>query len=243
LLKRRGRESDEIHDVSSAIIFDLDGVVADTHLLHARAWELLLKEESRKIDKEDLSVIREGRKREEILHRFFGELSREEAARLGARKEELFRRVSGDLKPTEGLVEFLDELEKSDIPKTVATSASRRRTEDILNQLSLAGRFVGVVTGDDVERGKPDPHVFLLAAKHFDLKVTDVLVIEDSPAGVRAAKAAGMKCVGLGTNGWARQLYEAGADYVIPKFSQASWQSVRDVLEGRTPKPISDHGA
>jgi beta-phosphoglucomutase len=216
--------------MSSAVIFDLDGVVADTHPLHTRAWSQLLKERGREVSDEELSIIRQGRKREEILRHFFRNLSTEEAASLGARKEELFQMSSGEVKPMSGLPQFLGQLEESHIPKAVATSASKRRAFDILSRLHLIRRFRAVVTGDDVERGKPDPTIFVLAAKHLVAAATDVLVIEDSTAGVRAAKSAGMKCVGLASDVWAHQLYDAGADYVLSSFTEVSWPDLCDLM-------------
>jgi beta-phosphoglucomutase len=216
--------------MSSAVIFDLDGVIADTHPLHTRAWKQLLRERGREVNDEELSIIREGRKREEILRHFFRNLPTEEAASLGARKEELFQMSCGAVKPMSGLEHFLGQIEECHIPKAVATSASKRRAFDILNHLHLVRRFIAVVTGADVERGKPDPSIFVLAAKHFVATVSDVLVIEDSTAGVQAAKSAGMKCVGLASDVWAHQLYEAGADYVISSFSEVSWPDLCDLM-------------
>jgi HAD superfamily hydrolase (TIGR01509 family) len=216
--------------MSSAVIFDLDGVIADTHPLHTRTWKQLLRERGREVSDEELSIIREGRKREEILRQFFRNLSTEEAASLGARKEELFQMSCGAIKPMSGLPQFLSQLEGFHIPKAVATSASKRRAFDILSRLHLIERFITVVTGDDVVQGKPNPSIFVLAAKHFVAAATDILVIEDSTAGVRAAKSAGMKCVGLASDFWAHQLYEAGADYVISSFSEVSWSDLCELM-------------
>ncbi len=223
----------------SVVIFDLDGVIADTHPLHTRAWRQLLREQGREVGDEELNVIREGRRREEIMRHFFSDLSLGEAAELGTRKDQLFRLGCGEVAPMPGLVRFLDELEEFGVQKIVATSASKRRAVDLLSQLRLIQRFVAVVTGDDIERGKPDPSIFLLAAKHCTVRVCDALVIEDSVAGVQGAKAAGMKCVGLGTDVSARRLYEAGADCVIPSFSEISWSDLRNL----TPCKVLEQGS
>src|ERR1700733_4076949 len=194
------------------VIFDLDGVIADTHSLHARAWKQLLKEKGREVNDEELGVIRNGKKREEIMRHFFSDLSPDDTIAFGARKERIFRMGCAEVAPMPGLLRFLDELEEYRVQKVVATSASKPRAMDLLNQLRLVQRFVAVVTGDDVEQGKPDPSIFLLAAKRGAVPACDALVIEDSVAGVQGAKAAGMKCVGLGTDVSARELYQAGAD-------------------------------
>jgi beta-phosphoglucomutase len=213
-----------------AIIFDLDGVIANTHPHHTRAWRQLLRESGKQVSDGELEVIREGRKREEILQCFFKDLSVEEAAKLGARKEELFQESCTEIEPCSGLTEFLDQVEKAHVPMSVATSASKKRAFDLLSRLNLTWHFTAVVTGDDVSRGKPDPSIFLLAAKHFTVPLNEVLVIEDSAAGVRGAKSAGMKCVGLTSDEHAQRLYEAGADHVIHSFSEVTWPDLRELL-------------
>jgi beta-phosphoglucomutase len=181
----------------------------------------------------ELEIIREGRKREEILQSFFNNLSVEEASKFGARKEELFQESYAEIEPCSGLAEFLDQVEEAHVPMSVATSASKRRAFELLSRLNLTERFTAVVTGDDVSRGKPDPTIFLLAAKHFTVPPCEVLVIEDSTSGVRGAKSASMKCVGLTSDEHARQLYEAGADHVIHSFSEITWPDLRELLRSK----------
>jgi len=226
-----------------AVIFDLDGVIADTHPLHTIAWRRLLEEQGKKPTEAELAVIREGKKRTDILVQFFGALSAEEIYNLGVRKDELLRTASEKVKPVAGLIEFLDELETFQIPKAVATSASRLRAEKILSELHLSKRFVAVITGDDVQRGKPDPSIFLLAANHLGSRASEVLVIEDSIAGVRAAKSAGMKCVGLAAGDFTAVLYQSGADYVIPGFSKISWLDLCEIMDTSSVELASELGS
>ncbi len=138
-------------------------------------------------------------------------------------------------------MKFLDELQEADVASAVATSASRLRAEWILNHLGLADRFVAVVAGDDVELGKPDPSIFLLAAKHLAVDAAEVLVIEDSPAGVLGAKSAGMKCVGVGTDMWGERLRNSGADYLISSFSEISWVDLLDRIQSVDRKRLQEH--
>jgi len=83
------------------------------------------------------------------------------------------------------------------------------------------------VTGNDVERGKPDPSLFLLAAQILQVAASQILVCEDAVAGVLAAKAAGMKCVGIAANGRQSMLTQAGADLVMNDFTYTSLDDVR----------------
>lgn len=210
----------------AAILFDLDGVVADTHDLHRRAWRRLLSEvwPALTVSDSELEFVREGCKRADILRHFLGPLSDEEIVRYGQRKNELFMQesVSNGLRPIAGAIEFLAELEASDVRKALATSASRNRTYHVLDELGLKTRFCAVVTAEDVAAGKPDPEVFYLAAQRAHARPETCLVIEDSCAGVRAAKAANMACIGIGSDALAQTLTQHGADYVLPDLTALS---------------------
>jgi len=214
----------------SAVIFDLDGVVADTHPVHKKAWRQLLTELGREVSEEDLDFIVEGRRRDEILHFFLGDLSKQQIAEYGSRKDCLFRMAAGEVQPVQGVVTFLEQLERQKCPVAIATSAGKARTYFLLQKLGLAGRFLAVVTGEDVGLGKPHPETFLLAAKRIQAQAESSLVVEDSTAGVKAAKAAGMKCMGIASGDRVRRLIDAGADYVYSGFIGLTVTKLRDVL-------------
>jgi HAD superfamily hydrolase (TIGR01509 family) len=226
--------------VFGAILFDLDGVVADTHHLHRRAWRRLLSEVSPSVTVSDseLEFVREGCKRADILRHFLGPLSEQEIVRYGRRKDDLFMQesASNGLRPIAGAIELLAELETSDVRKALATSASRNRTHHVLHELGLKTRFCAVVTAEDVAAGKPDPEVFCLAAQRAHVRPETCLVIEDSCAGVRAAKAANMACVGIGTDALAQTLIQHGADYVLPDLTALSLARLR-ALFGKSHDP------
>ncbi len=202
-----------------AVIFDFDGVIVDSHPAHMQAWKSFLLTKGKAFSDAELSFVREGAKREDILKRFLGELTPEEAASYGAEKDRLFQVRAGELKLVPGFAEFLLQLDAVALPSAVATSGSRGRVEQALEFFNLRDRFRAVVTGDDVERGKPDPSLFLLAAQILQVDASQILVCEDAVAGVLAAKSAGMKCVGLAANGRESMLQQAGADMVVNDFS------------------------
>jgi len=104
------------------------------------------------------------------------------------------------------------------IGSALATSAGRKRTLESLKLLSISKYFSVVVTGDDVRNPKPAPDIFLLAARKMGVGPEDCVVVEDSVAGVRAAVAAGMKCVGFTSAERADELRQAGADDVLTDF-------------------------
>ena len=143
------------------------------------------------------------------------------------RKTNYFRPVRSELKLVPGFTEFLLQLDSAALPSAVATSGSRSRVEQTLETLNLCKRFRAVVTGNDVERGKPDPDLFLLAAQALQIDPGRILVCEDAVAGVIAAKTAGMKCVGIAANGRESLLKQAGADLVVKDFAHTNLDDVR----------------
>lgn len=209
------------------VIFDFDGVIADSHPAHMQAWKGFLLSKGKAVSDAELSFVREGAKREEILRHFLGELTPEQAASYGAEKEKLFQALAGELKLVPGLVEFLSLIEAGALPTAVATSGSRGRVVQALEAFNICPRFRAVVTAEDVNRGKPDPALFLLAAQALQVAPRYILVCEDAVAGVLAAKRAGMKCMGIAANGTESRLKQAGADLVVNDFTNTSLDDVR----------------
>jgi len=214
-----------------AAIFDMDGVIVDSHPVHKKTWRRFLELLGKDIDEEHLNFIMEGRKRDEILRYFLGELSDEQVRALGHRKEQLFREESADMKAIEGLREFLQQLSEAEIRLAVASSGSNGRVNYVLDLLDLRHYFQAIVTGDQVTYGKPDPTIFRVACEQLRVRPSETLVFEDSVSGVRAAKTAGMRCVGVATNGIIAVLVEAGADHIIPDFSAVPLDLMRGLCE------------
>ncbi len=207
-----------------AVIFDMDGVIVDSHPAHKKAWLKFLELQNRTVSNEDLNFIMEGRKREEILRHFLGEVSDEQLHILGHQKEQIFREEAVHVKVIDGLCDFLQKLAESGLRLAVASSGSSGRVNDILNSLSLKCYFQVVVTGDQVTYGKPDPAIFRLTCEYLGVQPSEVLVFEDSVSGVRAAKSAGIRCIGVASNGVIPMLLEAGADQIIADFTEIQFE-------------------
>jgi beta-phosphoglucomutase len=210
----------------AGVIFDFDGVIVDSHPAHIAAWKAFLHSKGKRVNDADLSFVREGVKREEILGHFLGELAAEQIASYGAEKDNLFQARAFELKLIPGFVEFLLQLDAAALPSAVATSGSRGRVEHALEVFNLRDRFRAVVTGNDVARGKPDPALFLLAAQALQVDASRILVCEDAVAGVLAAKGAGMKCMGIAANGRESLLKQAGAHLVVSDFTRTKLDDV-----------------
>jgi beta-phosphoglucomutase len=214
----------------SGVIFDMDGVLVDSHPLNMRTWKRFLLSIGQSVGDGDMEFILEGRKRGEILRHFLGELTEDQVQVYGRQKERFYREERGAIEPMPGIREFLEQLDRASIPMAVASCGGARRVNHILDVLSLRKYFQVVLTGDDVKEGKPDPAIFKLTAARLHLDVKNVLVVEDSVSGVRAAKAAGMKCLGIAIPFRAQELTKVGVDRALSSFCGVSLDSVRELF-------------
>jgi len=200
------------------VVFDMDGVVIDSHPAHREAWHGFLRTLNRDVCDHELDYILDGRKREDILRHFLGELSCEQLHQYGQQKDAFFRKQICQVKPMPGLVDFLGQLRDAKIPMAIATSGSARRTHSTLEQLELRKYFCEIVTANDVVASKPDPAIYQLACHRLSVLPHRAVAFEDAYSGVRAAKAAGLQCVGIAIEDKDRNLYAAGADLVLSDF-------------------------
>jgi len=191
-----------------AVLFDLDGVLVDSYAAHMRSWRRLAAEEALPFSEPELARSFGRTSRESIATYWPGRAS--EAERLDARKEALFR---DDVRTTfpamDGGRELVRALRAAGFGLALASSAPPDNVELALERLALADCFGAVVTGGDVERGKPDPQVFLLAAERLGTPPERCVVVEDAPVGVTAAHDGGMKAVALLSTGRRREDFEA----------------------------------
>lgn len=185
-----------------AVIFDLDGVIVDTAKYHYLAWKRLADEKGipfTEKDNERLKGVSRMASLEILLSLGNVDLSEEEKAVLANRKntwyvEMIDRLTKAELLPgAEALLKRL----KTDGVKIALGSASKN-AERILARLEIGDYFDARIDGTKVSKAKPDPEVFLLAAKNVGAAPETCLVFEDAPAGIVAAKRAGMHVVGIG---------------------------------------------
>jgi beta-phosphoglucomutase len=216
-----------------AVIFDLDGVIVDSHPTHKQAWKAFLISIGKEVTEQDLEFVVEGQKREAILRHFLGELNAQQVKKYGDLKDALLKDSLPEPKTVNGLDRFMEQIKDSGLPMAVASSASRSRVKFVLAQLSLKSSFQVVITGDDVTSGKPDPKIFLMAAKALGVEARNILVCEDAVSGVEAAKAAGMKCLAIAANGRGPILEKAGADLSRTDFTAVNLEELRKLFADR----------
>jgi len=185
-----------------AVIFDLDGVIVSTDEFHYRAWQRLADEEGIPFDRRINHRLR-GVSRmdslEILLERSPRPYSRDQKVALAARKNDYYRAMLDGLSPADilpGAMEILKGLRARGVK--VAIASSSRNSPTILKRIGLAEFFDATADGNDITRSKPDPEVFLIAARRLGVDPASCLVVEDAAAGVEAAVACGMTCLALG---------------------------------------------
>lgn len=191
-----------------AVIFDLDGVIADSEPIHETAENAILEELGAK-DIEYSTGVR------------FEDLLRRASLKKGisvdikvvmGRKFDIMMGFAESLKPIEHSIKLINSL--SGVKLAVVSGSTKNWVEFSLRKFGLNKKFDVVVTSEDFEKGKPDPEPFVIAAGMLGVNPTDCIVIEDSSAGVKSAKAAGMKCIGYVSPHSHRQNLSI-ADYVV----------------------------
>ncbi|MCJ7667901.1 MAG: HAD family phosphatase [Anaerolineae bacterium] len=203
---------------AKGVIWDLDGVIVDTATFHFEAWRKSLEEMGLPFSQEEFALIF-GRRNRDIIAEVVGEtLSTEEMERISARKESLFREaLRGNIRALPGVLFWLEELQRRGYRQALATSAPQENMEMMVGSLGIEGFFDKIVLADKVSAGKPDPEIFLFAAKALELSPARCVVIEDAVAGVKAAKRAGMRCIALATSHPRTALAEA--DMVVDSLN------------------------
>ena len=212
------------------VIFDMDGVLVDSHPVHRMAWRLVLTSAGKVVTEEELDFILDGRKKSEILRHFFGDIDEAALAKYAREKDALFHANIEKVGTIPGVCEFLDQLEREGIPVAVATAASATRTGVLLERVGLKHRFRGIVTGDEVLNGKPDPEIYRRAGKVLHHDASELLVVEDAASGVAGAKDAGMRCLGIASGSRASQLRLAGADLVVESLSDVTLADIQELF-------------
>lgn len=182
-------------------LFDWDGVIIDSSRHHEESWERLAREIGRSLPPGHFKQGF-GRKNEFIIPTLLGWTSEPaEIHRLSLRKEALYREVVADwgLEALPGVRTWLERLRAAGVPCAIGSSTHRANIDLSLGMIGLAEFFRGIVTAEDVSHGKPDPEVFVKAAQSISRRPECCVVFEDAFVGLEAARAGGMKVVGVAT--------------------------------------------
>ena len=204
-----------------AVIFDLDGVLIDSELLHARADNQILKETGistpdnyfdRFVGWTSKAMWEEIKKDYNII------LSAGELMELQMPLKLKLLQES-DYKPVPGVTELLERLREMEIPMAIASSSPRQFIEAVIEKIGIKQYFTEWLSGEEAERSKPEPDIFLKVAGLLNVEPDECIVIEDSTSGILAAKRAGMRCIGYrNVNSGNQDLSEA--DMIVNKIEE-----------------------
>jgi HAD superfamily hydrolase (TIGR01509 family) len=208
---------------TGAVIFDLDGVIADSEPLSGRATEMVCRKYGiERTDRERRDSF--GRKQRDIFSDVLSARNRhEDIGGMVAEKDRIMESMirKEGLRPVRGSLEFVASLKGNGLRVALATSSSFEKMDAELKTLGIGGLFEVKVCGDEVSRGKPDPEMFLRAAEKLGVAPSECAVIEDSTFGVQAAKAAGMLSIGFRSPNSPGQDLSA-ADIVVDDLREAA---------------------
>lgn len=210
-----------------AILWDMDGVLADTSQLHFATWELVLNEEGIPFDRQKFHRIF-GLKNRDLLPFLAGKpMDPEWVDRISDQKELAFRQSLPGLQPFPGVVEWLLRFKSWGWKQAVASSAPPENVDALVDVLGIREYFDSLVTPGDLP-GKPDPAVFLKASQELDVLPAHCIVIEDSIPGLEAARKAGMFCIAVTTTNPPEALTRA--DVVVERLDQLTVAQVKSLF-------------
>jgi len=187
---------------TGAVLWDLDGTLVDSEQYHWLAWRDTMAAEGVPLTHaEFLKTF--GLRNDAIIPQWIPGASIQQIERIAGAKEQLYRRLvrEGGLAPLPGAAEWTERLSSRGWLQAIASSAPRENIDAVLAVMGLGSVFQAVVSAEDVTLGKPDPQVFLTAAARLGSAPGRSIVVEDAPAGVEAARRAGMPSIGVRRTG------------------------------------------
>jgi HAD superfamily hydrolase (TIGR01509 family) len=201
----------------------------DSSEFHWRSWREALEAEGFSLTREQFNASF-GQRNDEILRRYFGEeFPARDIERVADVKETLYRRLvrDGGVELLPGVGFWLARLRRNGWRQAIASSAPLANIEAILDALALGQHFDAIISAADVERGKPDPQVFLVAADRLCVEPRRSVVVEDAPAGCEAARRAGMRSIGVLSTHAGLQ-----SDIVVRSLEELEENAFDDLLSG-----------
>jgi beta-phosphoglucomutase family hydrolase len=207
-----------------AVIFDMDGVLVDNAHYHERAFAEYFSRYGTKLAPEMF-----GRGNEELMTELFPNESKERRRELADGKEAYYRQIyEPHIKPVAGLIEFLEELHANNVPVAAGSSAPVENIDFVLDKLQIRSYFDVVVVAAMVRKAKPAPDIYLKSAELLNVNPENCIVFEDALAGIKAARTAGMKVVGVATSLPKEKLTET--DRIINNFTEITVNELKRIV-------------
>jgi phosphoglycolate phosphatase len=205
-----------------ALLFDIDGTLADTDALHVEAFNQIFGPRGHVFDRARAAKELLGFSNASIGERFLPDEPPERQAAIMGEKEAAFRKlVPGKIQPVPGLMTLLAFADRAGIPMVAVTNAPRLNAEMLLSGLGIMQRFKAVVIGDELSQGKPHPMPYLEGLRAVNAAADQSVAFEDSRSGIKSASAAGIATVGIMTSLSHADMIEAGAVLTARTFDDA----------------------
>ena len=201
-----------MQSMGRALLFDIDGTLANTDPLHLKAFNQVLGPRGHVFDHARFSRELQGFSNAAIGERFLADEAIERRAAILGEKEAVFRDlVAGQIEPLPGLMALLDRADEAGIPMVAVTNAPRLNAELLLSGLGITTRFKAIVIGDELAHGKPHPLPYQEGLRFVGGSAAASIAFEDSRSGVQSATAAGIPTIGIRTSLADADLVAAGA--------------------------------
>jgi len=213
-----------------AVLWDMDGTLIDSEELHWIAWRTTTANEGVTITREQF-LASFGQRNDSIIPQWLGAAATpERIEKIANAKEELYRHLirRDGVSPLPGVATWLHRLHRDGWLQVIASAAPRANIDAVLEALSATHIFQGIVSAEDVRRGKPDPEVYLTAASKVGVSPQNCIVVEDAAAGIEGARRAGMRSIGVTHDGNHLQ-----ADVVVESLDQLDPDAFDKLLRTR----------
>jgi HAD superfamily hydrolase (TIGR01509 family) len=217
-----------------ALLFDLDGTIAETDSLHLPTWVDALQPHGVEVDEEFYRDRISGRNTAEIVRELLPDLTDEQGRSIGDAKEASFRERASELEPLSGLMDFVERARKRGMRIALVTNAPEENVEAILPALKLRDLFDVVVLADDVEAVKPDPAPYRAALEKTGVPAERALAFEDSVSGITSSVAAGIPTVGIASSQDPKRLLRSGSFTTAEDFTDPQLRALIDARDSPT---------
>lgn len=216
--------------MSFGVLYDVDGVLVDSYRPHFESWLLMAKGDGQNFTEQQFQSSFGHTSREIIARLWDSPRSEQEIHRLDDIKEEEYRKlVRNNFPAMPGAVELIRNLHGHGVLQGIGSSGPRLNVELAIEKMELNPYMKAVFTGNDIVHGKPNPEVFLKGAAAMGLPPSRCIVIEDSRAGLAAAKTAGMKCIVLLSYSHYREEYDQ-PDFIAESFYDLNYELIRPLI-------------